>query len=178
MARAASLAAITVLALGTLSGTAQAQSVFADLRVYDFMPTVPHYSGGDAEVNSKSGRTTYVSVQTGYPYVYPNGLSGYIAVTYEVREGASNYTLLRKTDYVPFYAPPGYRIVNIGINRRPASFTRAYQGQDHSWHDESAAVSGTFIQRLYTKFDGPGNDDQGNAAMSAEIWIGVELVAR
>jgi hypothetical protein len=176
VARAASLAAITVLAIGTLSGTAQAQSIFADLRVNHFMATVPKVSGGDADVYSKSGRYTDVLVQTGQPYVYPGGLSGYIAVQYEVREGASNYTMLRKTDIVPFYAPPGYRIASIGINRRPAYFSRRYAGEDHNWHNESGATVGTYLQSLYTKFDGPGRDDQGNAALTAEIWIGVELV--
>jgi hypothetical protein len=178
MARAASLAAVTLVALGTLSGTAQAQSVFADLRVNDFMTTVPWVGGGDADVYTKSGRYTDVLVQTGQPYVYPGGLSGYIAVSYEVREGASNYTMLRRTDIVPFYAPPGYRIVNIGINRRPAYLSQRFYDEDHIWHDMSSATVGTYLQRLSIKFDGSGRDDQGNAALAAEIWIGVELVPR
>jgi hypothetical protein len=178
MVRAAGLVSSTLLALGTLSGTAQAQSIFYDLRVNHYIGSVPHVSGGDADVYTKSGRYTDVWVQAGQPYVYSGGLSGYIPLMYEVREGASNYTLLRRTAYVPFQAPHGYRIVSLGTNRSPANFRRRYWGEDHDWHNESAAVVGTYLQRLWTKFDGPGRDDQGNAAMIAEIWIGVELVTR
>jgi hypothetical protein len=176
MARAATLAAITLLALGTLSGTAQAQSVFnANLRLKHIMPTVPWVGGGDADVYTKSGRYTDVSVQTGVPYVYPDGLSGYIPVLYEIKEVSPDYTVLQKVDIVRFYPPTGYRIVNTAINRVPANFYRRYSGEDHFWHNATAAVQGTYLESLVFQFDGSGRDDQGNAQLYAEICIGVEL---
>src|SRR5262249_51124213 len=65
VARAASLAAITLPALGALSGTAQAQSVFTDLRLRHVMPTVPWVGGSDANIDISSDRFTDVYVQTG-----------------------------------------------------------------------------------------------------------------
>jgi hypothetical protein len=177
-ARAATLAVLTMLALGALSGTARAESVFTDLRLNHVMQSVPWVGGGDADITFESDRFTDVSVQTGSPYVYPDGLSGYIPVLYEIKEVASNYavlTVLRRVDIVRFYPPPGYRIVSTGINRVPAYFYHRYSSQDIFWHTESAAVEGTYLQSLYIRFNGWGRDDQGNATLEAEIWIGVEL---
>jgi len=178
MARAATLAAITVLALGTLSGTAQAQSVFTDLPTDLVMSTVPWVGGGDADVYTKSGRATDVSVGAGLAYVYPDGLSGYFGVTYSVEEVASDYTRLQRQDLVRFYAPAGYRIVRVlnPYSNDPGGFFRRYFGEDHNAHDESAAVAGTYFRSLVVRFDGPGRDDQGNAAMVARFAIPVELV--
>jgi hypothetical protein len=178
MARAASLAAITVLALGTLSGPAEAQQTrFTDLPAYASMATVHYWSGGDADVNTQPGRFTDVTVQTGWPDIDPGGLSGYIAVLYEVKEGAPDYTVLRKVDIVRFYAPKGWRIVSVLPNRFPVNWSHRYFGKDHTAHDESAAVEGTYFRNLFTQIDGPGPDDQGNAWMSAIIAIPVELVS-
>jgi hypothetical protein len=179
MARAASLAAITLLALGTLPGTALAQSVYTDLPTDIVMSTVPWVGGGDADVTTKSGRATDVSVGAGLASVSPDGLSGYFAVTYQVKEVAPNFTELVGSRLVWFYAPPGYRIVRVlnPYSNDPGAFGRRYFGQDHNAHDESAAVAGTYFRSLVVRFDGPGRDDQGNAAMVARFAIPVELVS-
>jgi hypothetical protein len=176
VARAATLAAITALALGTLSGTAEAQSVFTELTPSFYMTNIFHVSGGDADVYSKSGRYTDVIVSTGFPTIYSDGLVGSILLTYEVREVASNYTVLRRSETVWFAPPDGYRMVN-NYFRQPTALSRRYSGQDHNWHDESAATSGrSYIKILNVRFDGPGRDDQGNAAMSGRLSIPVDLV--
>jgi hypothetical protein len=174
VARAASLAAVTLLSLGTLSGTAQAQYTYY-LRVPCSIR--PEYrSGGDADVTSKSGRYTDVVVRTSEPQLL-DPFEGRIFVTYEVTEVAPNHTVLRRTEVVPFYAPPGCKMRSAGYNRPPVNFGRRYRGEDHEWHDESAAVAGTYMEYLEFKFDGPGRDDLGNAAMFATLVIPVEVVA-
>src|SRR5262249_24450408 len=80
MARAAGLAAITVLMLGTLSGTASAQSVFTDLTQSFYTTNIYCGGGGDAEVNTKSGRFTDVIVQTDYPEIHTGGVAASIVV--------------------------------------------------------------------------------------------------
>jgi hypothetical protein len=176
MARAAGLAAITVLMLGTLSGTAQAQSVFTDLTQSFYTTNIYWQGGGDAEVNTKSGRFTDVFVQTGYPEIHTGGVAASIVVMYEIHEGYSDYTVLRRYETVYVSPPPGYRIASIGINKGPVNWSNRYFGRDHDWHDESAAMALTYLQSLSVKFDGSGRDDQGNAAMSGVISIPVELV--
>jgi hypothetical protein len=178
MARAATLAAITVLALGTLSGTAAAQQTrFTDLSAYCYMHTVPYVSGGDADINTQPGRFTDVTVQTGRPDIDPDGLSGYIAVLYEVKEGAPDYTVLQGVNIVRFYAPKGWRIVSVLPNRFPVNWSHRYFGKDHTAHHENWVMEGTYILDLVNYIDGPGRDDQGNAWMSALIDIPVELVS-
>jgi hypothetical protein len=177
MARAASLAAITLVALGTLSGTARAESVFTDLTYYydtQGRGNVPWVGGGDAEVNTKTGRFTDVFVRTGYPYINPGGDSLDLEVEYEVAEVASNYTVLRKVDVVRFYVANGWKIARVLPNKVPVYWGRRYPSQDHTWHDETQA--GTYFAYFSTKFDGPGRDDQGNAGLVAQIEIPVELV--
>ena len=176
MARAASLAAITVLMLGTLSGTAQAQSVFTDLTQSFYTTNIYWQGGGDAEVNTKSGRFTDVIVQTDYPEIHTGGVAASIVVMYEIHEGYPNYTVLRRYETVYLFPPPGYHIVNAGFNKSPVNWSKRYFGQDHNWHNESAEVAYTYLRSLSVKFDGSGRDDQGNAAMSGEIALPVELV--
>jgi hypothetical protein len=177
MARAATLAAITVLALGTLSGTAQAQSVFTDLTQSFYTTNIYWQGGGDAEVNTKSGRFTDVIVQTDYPEIHTGGVAASIVVTYEIHEGAPNYTVLRRYETVYLFPPPGYHIVNAGFNKSPVNWSKRYFGQDHNWHNESAEVAYTYLRSLSVKFDGSGRDDQGNAAMEGLIALPVELVS-
>jgi hypothetical protein len=117
MARAASLAAITMLALGTLSGTAQAQSVFTDLTQSFYTTNIYWVGGGDAEVNTKSGRFTDVIVTTDYPEIHTGGVAASIVVMYEIHEGYPNYTVLRRYETVYLFPPPGYHIVNAGFNK-------------------------------------------------------------
>jgi hypothetical protein len=179
-ARAATLAAITVLALGTLSGTAEAQPIYTDLTTDLYMQSVPWVGGGDADVYTKSGRYTNVFLSAGLAAVSPDGLSAYFSVTYAVQELAPNHTRLQRSDLVSVYAPPGYRIVRVlnTYSGDPGGFFGSYYGQDHNAHDESAAVAGTYFRSLVVRFDGPGRDDQGNAAMVARLAVPVELAPR
>jgi hypothetical protein len=175
MARAATLAAITVLALGTLSGTAQAQETWQfNLTHYYSTGPVPRYSGGDADVYSKTGRFTDVAVITHGPHIEPDGKSLNIGVEYVVQEGVSNYTRLRKLEWVTLYAPQTWRIARVLPTKTPVYWFRRYYGEDHFWHDELQA--GTHFAYFSTRFDGPGRDDRGNAGMVAQIEIPVELV--
>jgi hypothetical protein len=176
MARAAGLAAITVLMLGTLSGTAQAQSVFTDLTQSFYMTNIYWQGGGDAEVNTKSGRFTDVFVTTENFEIHTGGVGASIVVKYEIHEGYPDYTVLRRYETIFLSAPLGYRIVNAGFNKFPVNWSQRYFGRDHDWHDESAAVDQTYLRQLSVKFDGSGRDDQGNAAISGVISIPVELV--
>jgi hypothetical protein len=177
MARAASLAAITLVALGTLSSTAQAESVITNLTYYydtQGRGNVPWVGGGDADVYSKVGRYTVVAVRTGYPYINPGGGSLDLQVEYEVQEGASNYTVLRKSDVVRFYVANGWTIARVLPDKGPVYWSRTYFGEDHFWHDESAP--GSYFAYFSTRFDGSGRDDRGNAGLVAQIEIPVELV--
>jgi hypothetical protein len=175
MARVASLAAVTVLGLGTLSGTAAAQEIRHELLTHYYSTgAVPHVSGGDADVYSKTGRFTDVAVYTHGPHIVPGGGSLNIGVEYVVQEGRSNYTRLRKLEWVTLYAPQGWRIASVLPTRSPVYWSRRYYGEDHFWHDELQA--GTHFAYFSTRFDGSGRDDRGNAGLVAQIEIPVELV--
>lgn len=174
MARMATLAAITVLAIGTLSGTAQAETWDFSLTHYYSSGAIPHAGGGDAEVNSKVGRSTDVFVATHGPYISPGGYELNIGVEYVVQEVASNYTKLRKLEWVTLYAPQGWRIESVLPTKSPVYWGRRYFGEDHFWHDELQA--GTHFAYFSTRFDGPGRDDRGNAGLVAQIEIPVRLV--
>jgi hypothetical protein len=176
MARAAGLAAITVLMLGTLSGTAQAQSVFTDLTQSFYTTNIYWQGGGDAEVNTKSGRFTDVFVTTENFEIHTGGVAVSTVLKYEIHEGYPDYTVLRRYETVFLFAPPGYHIVNAGFNKSPVNWSKRYFGQDHNWHNESAEVAYSYLRSLEVKFDGSGRDDKGNAAMSGVIAIPVELV--
>jgi hypothetical protein len=182
VARAAGLAAITVLMLGTLSRPAAAQQTrYTDLWPippgYVYMDTVPYVSGGDADLEAVPGSYTDVSVQTGSPYVYPGGLEGYIAVLFEVREGKGDHTVLRRVEIVRFKAPPGWRIGSVLATRWPLNFTRRYYGSEYGVvHRYSEELVGTYCTFLQFQTDQRDRDDQGNTWMAASISIPVELV--
>lgn len=136
---------------------------------------VPRKGGGDADVNSKKGRQTDVSVKTSNLVNHGNHLT--IDVTYTIRERAKNYTHLERSETVTLPAPSGSCIVTFGTNKINANYYNPFFGEDHNWYNISNAknINNSYFEALSIRFDGKGNDDTGNAQLDGTIAIPVKL---
>lgn len=145
------------------------------VRVID-VGRVPWVAGDDPDVNTKSGRWTDIEVSTSNLRVFGDHVT--IDLIYRVFEVSRDNTTLQHLESVTIFAPAGFRVSRVGEGRSHTTFRRTYGGRDHDWHDETAAVEGTYLRQLSFKFDGVGRDDQGNAQMRCIIAIPVELRPR
>ena len=133
--------------------------------------------GGDADVNTKDGRVTYVRVNSTAPRVPSNRNSIYLTVTYEVEETHKNYTHLRGETTVEIQADSGMRIMQIGPGGADIHYNGTFRREDHKWHTitNEPGVAGSYAKERRMKFDGDGDDDQGNAQLSGQLEIPVTV---
>ncbi|MBC6430247.1 hypothetical protein FM036_05110 [Nostoc sp. HG1] len=138
---------------------------------------VPILGGGDPDVNSKSGRQTFVSVTTSNLINYGRHLT--IDVTYDIKEARKDYTHLRKSEAFRIPAPFGYCISEYGFNKTHTNYNGTFVGQNHNFNNISQEenVRDSFFESLNIRFDGKGDDHQGNAQLTGTISIPVTLVA-
>jgi hypothetical protein len=134
------------------------------------IPRVAHNSGGDADVCTKSGRTTHykVSVSELKLDCTRNVITG--RVSYDVQEGRHNNTRLLAETTFEIPAPAGAKRLAAHDLVVAGSLT----GQNHRWNQVALAADQCFTT-LEVKVDGKGCDDQGNAAMKGRLAITVEL---
>ncbi len=133
--------------------------------------------GGDADVNTKNGRTTFVRVNSTAPRVPSNRNSIYLTVTYEVIETHKDYTHLRGETTVEIQADSGMRITQIGPGGADIHYSGTFRREDHRWHDitNEPGVAGSYAKQLTMRFDGKGDDDDGNAQLSGQLEIPVTV---
>lgn len=143
------------------------------------IPRLQHVGGGDSDVFTKGGRWTGVSVVTLRPQVPATLDSVSIIIQYDVRERRKNHTHLSGTTTVRFHADSGYRILQVGPGGVDAHYYEEWPGQNHQWNDISHApgIAGSYFRTLDIRFDGEGDDDQGNAGLRGlmEVPVTVEL---
>lgn len=143
------------------------------------IPRLQHVGGGDPDVFTKGGRWTGVSVVTLRPQVPATLDSVSIIIQYDVRERRRNYTHLSGTTTVRFLADSGYRILQVGPGGIDAHYYEEWPGENHQWNDISHApgIAGSYFRTLDIRFDGRGDDDQGNAGLRGlmEVPVTVEL---
>jgi hypothetical protein len=128
---------------------------------------------GDEDVNSKSGRTTTVTVKSSAPAPAMGASSVFVTVDYTVSEGRSDYTRLKGSRVVEIQLESGARFNSFGAGFVNADYTEVIGGERHNWFDISdrAGIRGSILQWCEIKMDGKGDDDQGNAQLSAHLAV-------
>jgi hypothetical protein len=145
----------------------------AQSRIYiDRMNSV---GAGDEDVNTKSGRSTYVTVRAGAPVPAAGGREIQVYLDYHVEEVAKDYTELQAQAVATIYLESGMTFNSFGAGFTPASYNETIRGQIHNWIDITAkpGIAGSIISWCRIKIDGSGDDHRGNARLDAHISIPV-----
>jgi hypothetical protein len=130
---------------------------------------IPWVSGGDADVYSRSGRSTKITINIDNLRVADDGSGVTIHVLYQITEPVSNYTCLRiDSDY---FIPCTRKIMAVLPVYDFIMNNYSYSGQNWNWNIMNG--SGCIATTVSFKFDGPGNDDNGNAQLKLFINIPV-----
>ncbi len=149
-------------------------------RIVDFfpqtdvrIPRLNHVSGGDADIFSKSGRTTHVNVNAFTPVPVRSGTAVQCLVEYSVKEGRSNNTHLLGRTTVTLELENGMRLQKIGGGFKPANFYERIMGEQHGLIDISdrPGIAGSYLQNCRIRIDGKGDDDQGNASLEGTLIL-------
>lgn len=136
---------------------------------------VPSDGSGDADVNTQPGRNTIVTVRSVGLTLSPDAKGLQFTLIYSIREGSPDHTHLESRTKVVLPAPRGSRIVKFGQGVTDVAFAKVFTGRNHDFNDVSGEVQGSYLNSLEVKFDGKGDDDQGNARLKASIVIPVTL---
>lgn len=134
-------------------------------------------SGGDADICTKNGRLTRVTLSMSQPAVEQLGGHGVIRshVVLDIEEARSNYTHLQMDADLKIPFPEEMRNLRVLGARE---FTTSFHvfGKNHRWIPvQNNSVN--WIQSLFVKVDGPGDDADGNAGMMVNLAIPVEFDA-
>lgn len=127
---------------------------------------------GDAEVNTKSGRFTTVEIRISQPTVWPDEKRMKVMVTYDITEGWANYTHLQMVEEIVMPMPNNWSNVQV-IGAADFYLHTVIHGKNHRWNPINTN-SVNWIQRIYAKIDGPGDDNEGNAGLIINFAIPVE----
>lgn len=137
------------------------------------IPRLNHIGGGDADVFTKSGRTTHVYVRAFTPVPVRSGTAVQCLVEYAVEEGRSNNTQLLGRTVVTLDLQNGMRLHKIGGGFNPANFYERMPGQQHGVIDitNRPGIAGSYLQSCRIRIDGKGDDDSGNAYLEGSLIL-------
>ena len=128
---------------------------------------------GDADVHTKSNRTTTVKLNLTAPVVEQQAKRLKIHVVYDVIEGRSDFTHLQMATDILIPLPADWGSVRIlGAADFPADMVIV--GKNHQWNPVDVSTV-NWIQRLHVKVDGPGDDASGNAGLSVNFVIPLDF---
>lgn len=130
---------------------------------------------GDADVFSKPGRTTTITIHAEAPTVTPNKKECTVTGEMEIHEDAPDNTTLRGYFSITYTAPEGRWIAACGRTAtKSLEYSRRIRGENHKWNTVTG-LAGTVFKRLAFRFDGNGDDDRGNAKLSGRIRVPILL---
>lgn len=130
---------------------------------------VPWVGGGDADVYSRPGRFTRITINVDNLRVASDGSGVTIHILYSITESLSNYTHLQiNTDY---FIPCPKKIVAVLPHNNFVMNNYDYYGKDWSWHYMYG--TGCLANPAVFKFDGAENDNNGNAQLKLYIQVPV-----
>lgn len=138
---------------------------------------IPYFSGGDADIYSKSGRTTQVQLKVERLRISNDKRYVIARVDCMITETASNHTRLRYLDNIKIPVPRGWqsRRVRIGNDARELNVQFTVSGEQHDWVEVPINDDGTIVEDAYVKIDGRGDDDEGNARLSLHLDVPINV---
>lgn len=141
------------------------------------IPRLNHVGGGDADVFSKSGRSTHVYVRAYTPVPIRGNTAIQCLVEYEVREGRSNFTQLLGRTTATLELEDGMRIRKVTGGFQPANYYERITGEQHRQFDISdrPGIAGSYLQSCRIRIDGKGDDDEGNASLEGVLVIPLQV---
>jgi hypothetical protein len=137
----------------TASGILNAGSQRGTFRITNFEKSGggSRISGGDSDVNSKSGRHTDWSIDLTFT---PQGQNVIMNYTYKVKEGAKNYTELAIT------GSQSYPVTGLPSGTPVHSVSHIYgSGTINDKHHDWVSVQVSGLSGVSVKIDGPGDDE-------------------
>lgn len=138
-----------------------------------FFSRIPSMGPGDADVYTKKGRGTHILVETQEPQFTSDKLYVQIPLTYEIREMKNADTTLKLTETVKISVPHHLRNKNLtldNIQAEPYHYSAEMRGQNHRFNALPHQPNSCIYEGFY-RFDGPGEDDKGNAALMLSFRI-------
>ncbi|MFN0037459.1 MAG: hypothetical protein ACKVUS_20555 [Saprospiraceae bacterium] len=129
--------------------------------------TIPYFSGGDTEVNTRPGRTTQVKLKVDNIRISNDKRNVLVGVDFHIIEVASNHTHLRflGEHRIPLPNSWKHKNVKIGGEARGLNLTQSIAGKQHNWIDIAIDDEETVVEDAMIKIDGPGNNDDENAEL-------------
>ena len=131
-----------------------------------------HVGGGDADVFTKSGRYTNVSVKIEKPSIEKYGATSNCIKTnlvYDIKEGRHNHTHLQMVRNIIVPLPSDITDIKIP-GAKEYRFQGSIRGQNHKWNSMDIHTV-NWIQDMKIKIDGKGDDDEGNAGIDINFAI-------
>lgn len=155
------------------------------------MPLTTVEGRGDADINTKSGRSTRITAGW-HLKRRAEGLSHAFDVSFmcRIQELNPDYSTIsngHQTHILSFESDPNLEIVHVptgsftysanvdGDYGNAFGFTRVIKGQQRGWLNWTSEplIRGAGFTRFYIRVDGPGRDDRGNCAIDATLRIPV-----
>jgi hypothetical protein len=138
---------------------------------------IPWVAGGDPDVYTKPGRKTHIHITVDQLRLSEDGRSILAHVLYEVREGRSDWTVLKFEQSDAQIAPVPYdypKVLEI-VDTTDFDMQVTHTGQYHTPFNFSNEANSCVSSGSYS-IDGKGDDNLGNAnvAFNIRIWVMVE----
>ncbi|MBD2328210.1 hypothetical protein [Alkalinema sp. FACHB-956] len=138
------------------------------------VPSVPWIGGGDPDIFSKSGRKTRMILEANDLRVREDGKALLVRLTYDVKEMRTNNTHLRYEGEVSIPVPLDWNAKVLQLADVTDFYLQTtFVGENHQWNEINLNTPNSCLQSARAKVDGPGNDDQGNAALQVTFRIPV-----
>jgi hypothetical protein len=141
---------------------------------YHEITSVPWIAGGDADLTTKAGRKTRMILEADNLRVSEDGKAIFVRLAYDLLEMRTNNTNLRYEGDVRIPVPltrdaKVLQLAEVADFYLQTNFT----GENHQWNEISVNLPNSCIQSARAKIDGPGSDNQGNAALQVTFRIPV-----
>jgi hypothetical protein len=138
------------------------------------VPSVPWIGGGDPDVFSKPGRRTRMILEANSLRVREDGKALLVHIAYDVMEMRSNNTHLRYEGDVSIPVPLDWNAKVLQFADVADFYLQTtFVGQNHMWNEININQPNSCIQSARAKVDGPGDDNQGNAALQVTFRVPV-----
>jgi hypothetical protein len=142
--------------------------------VYSYEVTsVPWIGGGDADITSKPKRITRMILEANNLRMTEDGKALLVHLVYDVKEMRTNNTQLRYEGDVRIPTPLNWKRMVQFSDVTDFYLQTNIGGENHQWNEITVNTPNSCIQNARARIDGPGNDDQGNAALQVTFRIPV-----
>jgi hypothetical protein len=139
---------------------------------YEFT-SVPWIGGGDADITSKPKRITRMILEANNLRMTEDGKALLVHLVYDVKEMRTNNTQLRYEGDVRIPTPLNWKRMVQFSDVTDFYLQTNIGGENHQWNEITVNTPNSCIQNARARIDGPGNDDQGNAALQVTFRIPV-----